>query len=191
MNLGNLNLSRMLAALVAAMAVITLAVATIPAQAQTYTDLHDFNASAGDSYNFGSNKLAQGRDGNLYTESISGGASGGGTVFKITPTGTPTIVYSLDSTSGYNPLGGLTLGTDGNFYGDATQGGSTGNGTDFKLTAEGALTVLHNFAGTTDTQHPTNALVLGTNGKFYGTTDLATPGHAAQYAPSPLSRSIP
>jgi len=146
------------------------------AQAQTYTDLYDFNASAGDPYNFGSNKIAQGRDGNLYTESISGGTSGGGTVFQITPTGTPTIIYSLNSTSGYNPLGGLTLGPDGNFYGDATQGGSTGNGTDFKVTPGGSLTVLHNFAGTTDTQHPTNALVLGTAGKFYGTTDLATPG---------------
>jgi uncharacterized repeat protein (TIGR03803 family) len=146
------------------------------AQAQTYTDLHDFNPSTGDPYNFSSNKLAQGRDGNLYTESISGGTSGGGTVFKITPTGTPTIIYSLNSISGYNPLGGLTLGPDGNFYGDATQGGSTGNGTDFKVTPGGTLTVLHNFAGTTDTHTPTNALVLGADGKLYGTTDLATPG---------------
>jgi uncharacterized repeat protein (TIGR03803 family) len=167
---------RIARALTLACLTVALAGTTIPVHAQTYTDLHDFNASAGDPSNFNSNKLAQGRDGNLYTESISGGTSGGGTVFKITPTGTPTIIYSLNSTSGYNPLGGLTLGPDGNFYGDATQGGSTGNGTDFKVTPGGALNVLHNFAGTTDTHAPTNALVLGADGKFYGTTDLATPG---------------
>ncbi len=45
----------------------------VSAQAQTYTDLHDFNASAGDPYNFQLTKLAQGRDGNFYGEAVSGG----------------------------------------------------------------------------------------------------------------------
>jgi uncharacterized repeat protein (TIGR03803 family) len=160
-----------------ALVLLALAVggASIPAQAQTYTDLHDFNSGAGDPFNFNSNKLAQGQDGNLYTESISGGTSGGGTVFKITPTGTPTIVFSLTSTSGDSPLGGLTAGHDGNFYGDAMLGGSGGDGTDFKVTPKGKLTVLHNFVNTGE-GFPSNALVLGADGKFYGATDVSSPG---------------
>ena len=50
------------------------------AQAQTYTDLHDFNPGAGDPHTFIESNLAQGRDGNFYTESNGGGSSGNGTV---------------------------------------------------------------------------------------------------------------
>jgi hypothetical protein len=99
-----------------AVAVFALALAgtAIPAQAQIYTDLHDFSASAGDPHTFQESNLAQGRDGNFYAESAGGGTSGNGTVFKITPTGTPTIILSFDGTDGSNEIGGVTLGTDGN-----------------------------------------------------------------------------
>ena len=162
-------------AFVAMLLALAFAGAAIPARAQTYTDLHDFNSGAGDPFNFNSNKLAQGQDGNLYTESISGGTSSAGTVFKITPTGTPTIVFSFTSASGFNPLGGLTAGHDGNFYGDTQQGGTGGDGTVFKVTPKGVLTVLHNFVNTGEGP-PTNALVLGVDGKLYGTTNVASPG---------------
>jgi hypothetical protein len=119
---------RVRTAVVLAVLVLAISGTAVPAHAQTYKDLHDFNPSAGDPYNFNSNKLAQGRDGNFYSESVSGGTSGDGTVFKVTPSGTPTIVFSLTTSSGFNPLGGLTAGHDGNFYGDATQGGSGGGG---------------------------------------------------------------
>jgi uncharacterized repeat protein (TIGR03803 family) len=142
----------------------------IPAQAQTYTDLHDFNASAGDPYNFQITKLAQGRDGNFYGESNSGG-TGNGTVAKMTPGGTVSIVLSFDGTDGANALGGLTLGTDGNLYGDTWGGGSGGLGITFKVTPAGVETALHNFSNTGDGSTPANALVLATNGTFYGTSN--------------------
>ena len=82
-------------AFVAAMVALALAVGTIPAHAQTFTDLHDFNASAGDPYNFNVSKLTQGRDGNFYAESNSGG-TGNGIVAKMTPSGTVSVILSFD-----------------------------------------------------------------------------------------------
>ncbi len=84
------------------------------AQAQTYTDLHDFNPGAGDPHTFIESNLAQGRDGNFYTESNGGGSSGNGTVFKISRSGATTVIHSFDGTDGSNAVGGMTLGTDGN-----------------------------------------------------------------------------
>ena len=147
-----------------------LGVSAISTAAQTYTDLHDFNASAGDPYNFQVSKLAQGRDGNFYGESNSGG-TGNGTVAKMTPSGTVSIILSFDGTDGANALGGLTLGTDGNFYGDTWNGGTSGQGITFKVTPAGGETALHNFSNTGDGTNPANALVQAVNGTFYGTSN--------------------
>jgi len=147
-----------------------LAGMAILAQAQTYTDLHDFNPGAGDPHNFYESKLAQGRDGDFYAESNAGGTSGNGTVFKVSPSGTVTVVHSFDGTDGSNAIGGMTLGTDGNFYGNTWSGGSLGNGITFKITSSGTETALHNFANSGDGANPANVLVAGT-GLFYGTTN--------------------
>lgn len=151
--------------------VLTLAVAAIPAPAQTYTGLHDFNPSAGDPYYFDSGRLAQGRDGNFYSESRDGGTSGVGTVFKITQGGTPTIILSFNGTDGSTELGGMTLGIDGNLYGETIYGGSANDGVTFKITTKGTETVLHNFTNSGDGYYPSNVLVPGTDGNFYGTTN--------------------
>lgn len=50
-----------------------------------------------------------------------GGASGYGTVCKITNSGTLTAIYNFSGPDGVYPSEGLTLGSDGNFYG-ATSG---------------------------------------------------------------------
>jgi uncharacterized repeat protein (TIGR03803 family) len=157
-------------AFVAAMVALALAVGTIPAHAQTFTDLHDFNASAGDPYNFNVSKLTQGRDGNFYAESNSGG-TGNGIVAKMTPSGTVSVILSFDGTDGSNALGGMTLGTDGNLYGDTWNGGTSNQGVTFKVTPAGLETGLHNFTNTGDGPNPANALVLGTDGNFYDTTN--------------------
>ena len=61
-----------------------------------------------------------------------------GTVFKITPGGTLTTLYSFCSqsgcTDGYYSLAGLIQATDGNFYGTTSGGGANGDGTVFKIT---------------------------------------------------------
>jgi uncharacterized repeat protein (TIGR03803 family) len=126
----------------------------------------------------------QGRDGNLYATTASGGVGGqgsfNGTVFKITPGGTLTTLYDFCSQSkcadGSLPAGALVLGTDGNFYGVTTLGGATGNGTVFKITPSGTLTTLYNwcsqpncadgsFAGWPVFNAP---FVQATDGNFYG-----------------------
>jgi uncharacterized repeat protein (TIGR03803 family) len=107
------------------------------AHAQTYSDIHDFAALTLDSPLY-SGILAQGRDGNLYGTAPSGGTFGLGGIFKITPTGTFTVVYNFDgAVHGKTPRGGLTLGTDGNFYGTTSQGGPSNYGNIFQTTPAG------------------------------------------------------
>ena len=97
-------------------------------------------------------------------------------MFKITPSGTVTVVYDFnDATgSGYTPFGGLVLGTDGNFYGTTKAGGRFNQGTLFKITASGTLTPLYNFGTCTypckEGLYPKAPPVQGTDGNFYGTT---------------------
>jgi len=142
-----------------------------PAQAQTYTDLHDFNPGAGGPATlYDLAIIPQGRDGDLYGTSEYGGSSNAGTVFKISPTGAPTIIASLDSTTGDHPLCGLTFGTDGNFYGVTDQGGSFGAGTVYQVTPTGTVKVLHNFTNGADSGGPTCPPVQASNGNFYGVT---------------------
>src|SRR5207253_9324081 len=78
--------------------------------------------------------LVQGADGNFYSTTESGGASGDGTVFKITPRGTLTTVHSFNFHDGANPYAALMQATDGNFYGTTESGGAHILGTVFKIT---------------------------------------------------------
>ncbi|MGA9931351.1 MAG: choice-of-anchor tandem repeat GloVer-containing protein, partial [Terriglobales bacterium] len=125
--------------------------------------------------------LVQGTDGNFYGTTVAGGANGAGTVFKITPGGTLTTLYSFCSqsgcTDGIQPEAGLVQGTDGNFYGTAAFGGANGEGTVFKITPGGTLTTLYSFcsqSGCTDGIQPEAGLVQA-GGNFYGTTYFAGP----------------
>jgi uncharacterized repeat protein (TIGR03803 family) len=118
--------------------------------------------------------LVLGVDGNFYGTTSQGGANGHyGTIFKITPSGNLTTLYSFCAqslcTDGGYPTGAVTQGPDGNFYGTAFSGGvgdaqycSGGCGTVFRITPQGAYTVLHSFAGyNTEGADPSAGLVLG------------------------------
>jgi uncharacterized repeat protein (TIGR03803 family) len=130
--------------------------------------------------------LVQGSDGNFYGTTQYGGkpATGGpaGTVFKISPNGALTNLYSFtDSFAGGNdgaaPEAGLVLGSDGNFYGTTFQGGTyffsnsgtNGYGTVFKISTNGVLIRLYPFSGN-DGANPVAGLAQGSDGYFYGTT---------------------
>jgi|HubBroStandDraft_1064217.scaffolds.fasta_scaffold24231_3 uncharacterized repeat protein (TIGR03803 family) len=111
-------------------------------------------------------------NGDLYGTTEEDGAKGGGTVFKITPSGTFTTLYSFCSLSDCadgEEAWGLIQGTNGNFYGTTLGGGANNVGTVFEITAAGVLTTLHSF-DTTDGADPFAGLVQAANGDFYGTT---------------------
>lgn len=156
---------------------LTFAVFVLPLstllQAQTYTDLHDFASGEGCCAMYPS-LLAQGRDGNIYGLTTSGGSHGYGTIFKMTPAGAVTTIYNFDLTHGGGPQGGLALATDGNFYGSTYEGGLN-HGTLFKITPSGTFTELYDFNNTTDGGYPRTPPVQAQDGNFYGTTLGTTP----------------
>lgn len=84
-------------------------------------------------------RLAQGRDGNFYGTTSSGGSRARGTVFKITPAGVFTTLQSFtqNGADGSLPNVGLVAGSDGNLYGTTTSGGASYQGTVFKITLGG------------------------------------------------------
>jgi uncharacterized repeat protein (TIGR03803 family) len=147
--------------------------------------IYSFGAQSGDpmSPEF---PLVEGADGNLYGTSSQGGSpstlcpQGCGTVFKVTPAGTETVLNSFGAsgTDGRGPSGSLLLASDGNFYGATYSGGSTANckvvggcGTLYRITPSGVETVLYSF-GTiaSDGMIPSGALIEASDGHLYGTT---------------------
>src|ERR1700685_1750999 len=150
-------------------------VMVIASPAQTFKTLLSFSGTDGANPAY---SLLQGSDGNVYGTTEYGGAAGAVAVFKITPKGKLTTLYSFCSRSncadGAVPLAALIQATNGNFYGTTFEGGADGAGTIFEITPKGKLTTFYNFcskSGCTDGASPYGAgLVQATNGNFYGTT---------------------
>src|SRR5206468_3106436 len=91
-----------------------------------------------------------------------------GTAFRISPTGTFTLLYSFPF--GSFPQAGLVQGTDGNLYGSSYQGPRTTEpGYIFQMTSNGAVTTLFSFKGTNGA-NPAGSLIQAADGNFYGTT---------------------
>jgi uncharacterized repeat protein (TIGR03803 family) len=152
-----------------------------------YTSLYSFVSFSNDGVG-PSAGLVQGSDGNFYGTTAAGGTStncngGCGTVFRISPSGSETNLYSFVGypSDGANPYAGLVQGSDGNFYGTTLAGGGTtnfnsytgvyGDGILFRISPSGTYTNLHSFVGSpSDGNNPRAGLVQGSDGNFYGTT---------------------
>jgi uncharacterized repeat protein (TIGR03803 family) len=120
-------------------------------------------------------KLVQGANGDFYGTTRGGGAFSRGTVFKITPTGALTTLYSFCAQSncadGATPLGLIQVAS-GEFYGVAYYGGgSLDAGTIYKISSTGVMTILHSFCSATcsDGAQP-SSILQGADGNFYGVT---------------------
>jgi uncharacterized repeat protein (TIGR03803 family) len=134
--------------------------------------LHTFSAYLKVGAVGASGPIAVGTDGNYYGTTAAGGTAGPGTVYKITPFGSFTSLYSFSGADGASP-NGLTAGSDGNLYGTTLTGGTpncngVGCGTVFQISTGGALTTLYKFGGGDPTAPP----VEGKDGNFYGTTNF-------------------
>ncbi len=121
--------------------------------------------------------LIMDRTGNLYGTTSSGGAYGNnGTVFKVTPAGSESVLYSFAGLSdGSNPSSTLIMDSAGNLYGTTPYGGSSGangHGTVFRVTSSGQQSVLHSFSGGADGGTPMGGVIMDSAGNLYGTTQV-------------------
>ncbi|RDC64558.1 hypothetical protein AHMF7616_03172 [Adhaeribacter pallidiroseus] len=114
----------------------------------------------------------QGSDGNFYGTATSGGTYGFGTIYKITPGGTYTVLWNLDGTNdGRYSYGSLVQGSDGYLYGMTQGGGTYNHGTIFKINTSGTVfTVLKQLDYSTTGGSPYGSLVRGKDNNFYGMT---------------------
>jgi uncharacterized repeat protein (TIGR03803 family) len=146
------------------------------------TTLYSFCKSPGCSDGaFPLGALVRDDNGYFYGTTYQGGSHGGGTLFKITPSGTLTTLDVLCDGSGpcnYEPEVGMVMASDGDFYGIASSGGTSAYGTIFKMTPSGKLTTIYSFcsqAGCADGETPIAALIQGTDGYLYGSTGAGGP----------------
>jgi uncharacterized repeat protein (TIGR03803 family) len=159
-----------------------------PGGVWTETAIHQFRNSPGDGAAPYAGVVAGG-GGVLYGTTYEGGTSNLGTVYSLTPPGSPggtwteALVYSFAGSAkadGANPEGGVVTGAGGALYGTTSYGGtgacSNGCGTVYSLTPPGSPagmwveTVLYSFSGTPgDGANPTGVQV-GKGGVLYGNT---------------------
>jgi len=116
-------------------------------------------------------------DGNIFGATTLGGTTRGscvglgcGTVFKIAPDGTHTVLHTFRGDDGSWPMGTLMMDGRGNLYGTTFEGGKGGYGAIFRVTPDGKETTIHSFDGT-DGQS-SEAGLLQANGNLYGTTEF-------------------
>jgi uncharacterized repeat protein (TIGR03803 family) len=133
------------------------------------TVLHSFTGGSDGAYPVAS-LVADATVGNLYGTTEQGGAYGFGVVFKLTPGGTETVLYSFTGGSdGAYPVASLIRDKAGNLYGTTEEGGASGDGVVFKVTPGGTESVLHSFGGS-DGAFPVASVIMDGSGNLYGTT---------------------
>ena len=102
-----------------------------------------------------------------------------GTIYKVSTGGTLTTLYAFkDVDDGSNPASSLVVGPSGvDFCGPTPMvAGGHGQGSVFRVSLTGVLTTIHNFSAldsnleNADGADPEAAVLVGSDGNFYGTT---------------------
>jgi uncharacterized repeat protein (TIGR03803 family) len=159
------------------LAIVVLAAASPFGRAQTFNVLYKFTGSTDGANPYGG--LVQDKAGNLYGTTASGGSSGYGTIFELTPNSgggwTQSVLYNFTGgADGGSPSSSLILDSVGNLYGTTPPLGGSSAGTVFELatTSDGWVqSVLYAFTGYNGGgSEPFAAPTLGKNGHLYGTT---------------------
>src|SRR6185437_8582721 len=113
------------------------------------------------------------KEGNLYGTTSVGGSAGLGTVFRLAPDGTETVLHSFVGVGGGNDgaavYGPVIMDERGNLYGTTGSGGVSNWGTVFEIDRHGVERVLYSFNGQADGGRPAGRLVLDGAGNLYGT----------------------
>jgi uncharacterized repeat protein (TIGR03803 family) len=138
------------------------------------TILHNFTGGDGAAPQLGD--LVFDGAGNIYGTTSSGGASGQGVVFELSPSGagwTESVLYNFaGGRDGAVPYSGVTFDAAGNLYGTTTLGGAHSVGTVYELTASQSgwsETTLFAFDGSDHSFTPYGGVIFDRQGNLYGT----------------------
>jgi len=154
--------------LLLAILLATFLLAAASVFAQTFTVLYSFKGPPDGVGPWGGLRLDG--SGTLYGTTEQGGASYHGTVFKLSPRGKETVLYSFLAGYGSEPESTLVRDVKGTLYGTTYRGGAHNLGAVFKLDRKGNETVLHSFDWS-DGAYP-NAVIGDARGILYGSTSM-------------------
>ena len=134
------------------------------------TTLYSFGSSGSDGREPQAPPLL-GDDGNLYgTTDESGETNTCGTVYRLAPDGTETVLHVFNCSEPGDPEAPLISDGRGNLFG-TTYSGTFLFGGIFEIASDGTYSLLYQFTGSNgDGANPGGAL-LERNGNFYGTTN--------------------
>lgn len=165
-------------ALTCALALVALGPA--PACAKGFRVLYAFSGNDG---RYPNGPLLRDKEGDLYGTTREGGTNNLGTVFKLAPDGTETVLHNFEAGSdGQGPGTNLILDASGNVYGITGGGGSDHYGTIFKISADGSETVLQNFDSASGSPF---SLTADGAGNLYGFASEGRYGYGMVYELSP------